>query len=988
MKKNVLLALVLSFVLVFSFALTACNKKEDASTSNSTVTSNSQGTNNSSANQGDNSSVKPTDSSVDSTSDSSSGSDPVNPPVDDKAKVVNYAAEYGTFTFTPAFDYADAYGTSWKAGQEVEIDQLIAIEYLDMLIGKGLTYLETADRAPVYEEALLILEYLNIEIPTYQRKNWTVYNKEVIDQTSLVWNPTPYYGRFAEIWNVKLTDAFKAQDKAFVIAESTYSEVFNPFFYSSAYDGDICGQTNIGMLATNEKGEVVAGSEWPSLAESYETAYDADTNVSTYTFTLKNGVKFSDGTPVTIDDVLFSLYTLLDPAYDGSSTLYSMDIQGLSAYRYQVADYEEKAAQVAPVIAAIYAAGEDYTVVEGDAFTQEQYDYFWNYIYANKNTFPGNIVAYVEANYGGSDYTNGGTKYSGATAIDFTVEGQKIACGMAMWGFGAFDSGYAPNPEGNVGFIDDETGYKNLWTRTEDEDEAMFEDVFGFFYRRVASSEDVDAYWISNTTDGYEVTAYTGDRYAQSFLDSFTDSNGKKYDMVNEFPTLDDYWDCLVAAYSDDDGVCDYGTMFGTEAATDADAIILDSAISATIAKMVSTGEKIESISGITTAKVDGKDVLTIKLNGQNPKAIYNFGFTVTSKNYYTEGFTYTEGAIVNGGVQLGRNDDLSINSSFMDQLKTKNGTPFGAGPYKFVKYQDNIVYLEANEYFYTVAGIYASNDEAVAAYETALATAEDKSTVKGIHNAYIQNINCQAIAGGSELNSLLTETVHTADPSAEPDDVSTVNKGEGDYAKLQGVLIDNLGYGYICINGDIFPNLYERVAVKTLFDIAAGVADYYGELAEQIYRSMSKTSWAYPEDAEDIYPYDETSASAEAWFAKAGYTKNGDGLLVNAEGEQFEITFYLPMDIAEHPAGKIFQGAVDKLTAMGAAAEISIDTNLISDIKPGTISSYALAWQATIDPDMFQVYSVRSQADSPVASGLIGLYNKLAAIRAAQQNG
>ena len=50
-----------------------------------------------------------------------------------------------------------------------------------------------------------------------------------------------------------------------------------------------------------------------------------------YNITLKEGVKFSDGEEMTIDDVIFSYYVLLDPAYDGVSTLYSLPIKGLDA---------------------------------------------------------------------------------------------------------------------------------------------------------------------------------------------------------------------------------------------------------------------------------------------------------------------------------------------------------------------------------------------------------------------------------------------------------------------------------------------------------------------------------------------------------------------------------------------------------------------------------------------------------------------------------
>ena len=52
-----------------------------------------------------------------------------------------------------------------------------------------------------------------------------------------------------------------------------------------------------------------------------------------YDFTIRDDVKFADGEPLTIDDVIFSYYAYLDPSYDGSSSLYALPIKGLDAYR-------------------------------------------------------------------------------------------------------------------------------------------------------------------------------------------------------------------------------------------------------------------------------------------------------------------------------------------------------------------------------------------------------------------------------------------------------------------------------------------------------------------------------------------------------------------------------------------------------------------------------------------------------------------------------
>jgi peptide/nickel transport system substrate-binding protein len=58
----------------------------------------------------------------------------------------------------------------------------------------------------------------------------------------------------------------------------------------------------------------------------------------TYTFTLKNGVKFSDGTPVTAKDIEFTWYVMCDPAYDGDVDMASIKIVGAQDYMDNKAD--------------------------------------------------------------------------------------------------------------------------------------------------------------------------------------------------------------------------------------------------------------------------------------------------------------------------------------------------------------------------------------------------------------------------------------------------------------------------------------------------------------------------------------------------------------------------------------------------------------------------------------------------------------------------
>ncbi|MBO5657711.1 MAG: hypothetical protein J6R94_05960, partial [Agathobacter sp.] len=127
------------------------------------------------------------------------------------------------------------------------------------------------------------------------------------------------------------------KNDAFVIMVENLDGLFNPFFYTAANDGTIVSMTQIGMLSAKyENGEVKVayGDNEAVVTKDYDIVENEDGTV-TYTFVLKNGIKFSDGHPLTMEDVLFNYYVYLDPVYTGSNTLYSTDILGLPEYRTQ-----------------------------------------------------------------------------------------------------------------------------------------------------------------------------------------------------------------------------------------------------------------------------------------------------------------------------------------------------------------------------------------------------------------------------------------------------------------------------------------------------------------------------------------------------------------------------------------------------------------------------------------------------------------------------
>ncbi len=119
------------------------------------------------------------------------------------------------------------------------------------------------------------------------------------------------------------------ENNPFVIGELTLDGKFSPFFGTSEPDRIVYEKTQAKLITNNELAEPVAGIDQPTIAWDFEMTTSDDQSKSTYKFWLKNGITFSDGHVVTADDVLFNLYVFLDPKYDGSTTLYSMNIEGL-----------------------------------------------------------------------------------------------------------------------------------------------------------------------------------------------------------------------------------------------------------------------------------------------------------------------------------------------------------------------------------------------------------------------------------------------------------------------------------------------------------------------------------------------------------------------------------------------------------------------------------------------------------------------------------
>jgi peptide/nickel transport system substrate-binding protein len=162
---------------------------------------------------------------------------------------------------------------------------------------------------------------------------------------------------------------------------------------------------------------------------------------------------------------------------------------------------------------------------------------------------------------------------------------------------------------------------------------------------------------------------------------------------------------------------------------------------------------------------------------------------------------------------------------------------------------------------------------------------------------------------------------------------INDITAGAGDYAKLAYTLVDNDGYGYIGIQGQAVPEFEVRKALAHSFNVQLSVDNWYGELASVNYRTMTKVLWAYPDNPENLFPYDGTGETSKALFLQAGYKYDEAKNIMTypdgheKAGQQVTFKFTLPSEAKDHPAGSIFIDSQAVLEKIGVKVDIESDT-------------------------------------------------------------
>ncbi len=734
------------------------------------------------------------------------------------------------------------------------------------------------------------------------------------------------------------TQKYDPETRPVTFSISALDGTFNPFFTTSATDSTIANFTQVGMFSTSNEGEIECGEDVPTVVLDYKvTSYDSNGNVVTsgdtdvhtvYEFVIKNGIKFSDGVDLTIDDVLFNLYVYLDPMYSGSSTVYSVDIQGLKAYRYN-----------------------DPTLDDSDSFSEATY----------RNRAQTRIDKLVR-------WSNGEKGVVLTEEMEEDIEKVKEQLLKDL------KSDWTAN-EGTL-----ESDYKE-YTFTEDwQSYFLIEGLAEVKYDLNANQQYVAQKIVVGEGENEE------EKYAVKGID-IQDANGNwMIDTEHKSAYAQAiYNECTdetkIAQYMNENG-CDREAAIelikkDTAIQIAYDSYASDTVIRSSLAKILqtfSTGtniaeqwtleeqskdladreENVKSISGITTKKVstfegvngvkltEQHDLLQITINGIDPKAIWNFAFVVAPMHYYSDAATLADKENYPYGVKARDKNffDDVLNSS------EKNALPVGAGAYRASNASGNAsenpsevvakdfwsnkkVYFQRNDYFYTLGS--------------------------GLSNAKIKYLIYEEISENNILNSLITGRIDYGTPSATPYNKSQIAQE----SSLGSIEYKTSGYGYIGINPKYVKSIYVRRAIMMAFNTQSIIETYYGgTMAENIYRPMSKLSWAYPTDCEPYYDYDPTGELIEDMVELGGYIKDGDGKYYHpTTGERLKFKFTIAGDTTDHPAYSVFEQARQLLNDHGFEITVGTDVQALKKLATGGLAVWAAAWTSTIDPDMYQIY-------------------------------
>ncbi len=115
-----------------------------------------------------------------------------------------------------------------------------------------------------------------------------------------------------------------------MVASSPFQGIFSPEFYEDAYDSELMGFSHESLFSVDESF---------MLSQDGMATFEFNEEAKTIAITLKDDLKWSDGEPLTTEDVLFSYEVIGSPEYTG--VRYGADFEnivGMAEYKAGEAD--------------------------------------------------------------------------------------------------------------------------------------------------------------------------------------------------------------------------------------------------------------------------------------------------------------------------------------------------------------------------------------------------------------------------------------------------------------------------------------------------------------------------------------------------------------------------------------------------------------------------------------------------------------------------
>ena len=415
---------------------------------------------------------------------------------------------------------------------------------------------------------------------------------------------------------------------------------------------------------------------------------------------------------------------------------------------------------------------------------------------------------------------------------------------------------------------------------------------------------------------------------------------------IAEDATVEDFWAALKDAYGGD-----LQTLSDTEAAESSLFSYMEDY--STYVTGIETGSSADHIEGIQKT---GDYSVRVTLGATDATAIYQLGVPIAPLHYYGDKEKFDPD-----------NNMFGFDKGDLSTVRAKTTEPMGAGPYKFVKFENGVVSFEANDKYYLGA-------------------------------PKTKNVQFLESQDQDKLNGVITGTIDITDPSYSVDTVKAISaensNGEVSGDKIETNTVNNLGYGYLgmsanCVkvgdDGGSEESKDLRKAFATVFCLYRDVTvdSYYGQTASVINYPISDTSWAAPQktdsdyaiafskdvDGNDIYTSDMDDAAKEeaalnaalGYFEAAGFTVEGGKVTAAPEGASLDYEVWIPADGAgDHPSFMMLNLASDALAKIGIklnVKDLANSADLWTGIESEECPMWCAAWGATPDPDMYQVY-------------------------------